>query len=453
MVKEIDRILTNNPYDGAPDVIVATLSHKFPNLRQVTKASLRYYLDKVKKKYIPNDGKAIDPLLVKTIRGNKFGREYIINDSGDFFIMYSEFEEYFIEKCKEDTTQLMVDGTFKCVPPEYSQLLVVVLFSYNKDFFMPIFFCFMPNKDIAAYTFILKKVKSLLLKHSVKPKYVTCDFEKALMKSLTVVFTESRYVACFFHFTHCLTTKCRHMALYKDEYAKVTKSMLSELKGLPFIPSNQIEKKFAEIHSKYCSINEAYARFLKYFSKHFITGQFSVSNWSYYHMINELDPRYRIVLTNIPVESFNSRLNISLHSINPTCFDAIQAIKKVECMRQYHFEEYLAGNKIYNTHKSKYEHYIKVARQKYGEYKYFEYNDETFNDINGHEFEEYNKNDSINFDKELIIKEHSKNQVLRKKYKINNPMKDSKRKCKTSAWNIWTPIAKIRASIERSIVY
>ncbi len=470
LCKEIEKLISNNPNDGMPDFIISTLGFKYPELRNHTKDTLRYFLERTRRKYIPNEGKVIMPEKVNTLSGEMLGREYISTDTGDFFTMYSDYAEFFIKKCRGDTTHLMVDGTFKCVPPEY--------------FFMPIFFCFMSTKDRAAYQMVITKVRQLLDKNGLRPNYVTCDFEKALMQELTAVFTETRFIGCFFHFTHCVTTKCRHMSMYRDGKDVATRSMLSELKGLPFIEASLVPPKFAEIKDKYIKHGDLFRQFLKYFETTFIKGAFSIDKWNYFEMIKTLDKDFRTVITNIPVESINKRLNAGLSSMNPTCFDAIQSIKKLENIRRFQFEELLAGKKRSTKHRSLYEHYIKIARERSSQYQYFEYNEEAYNDIDNDEFDAFAQNAYTNgyprksdeqceltesaYERIYIadtnpgVEKKSHDNELRKKYKVGEEQEEqaklNKRKAKRRviiprnkhAWNYWTLLAKIRESLERS---
>eukprot|EP01022_Parablepharisma_sp_SALTPOND_P002029 TRINITY_DN108364_c0_g1_i1.p1 TRINITY_DN108364_c0_g1~~TRINITY_DN108364_c0_g1_i1.p1 ORF type:complete len:328 (+),score=21.54 TRINITY_DN108364_c0_g1_i1:284-1267(+) len=228
----------------------------------------------------------------------------------------------------------------------------------------------------------LGKVKHLLDIHGVKPKYCTCDFEKAEMKALTTIFPEVRLVSCFYHFTHALTTKCQQFALYTEDRMKTTKAMLFALKGLAFIEPEKIVEKFNETRERFSKFGDSYARFLKYFNSQFIIGPFAIHKWNYNAMIKSLDKNFRVVITNNGVEAINSRLNAALGSMYPTTYDAIQAIKVVENMKKYHFKKQMEQRPpAWKTHKSLYEHYIKIARERGAEFDYFEYNDEKFNDL------------------------------------------------------------------------
>ena len=155
LAMEIESLVTNNPSNATPDAVLATLGDKYPELKFMSEYSLRYQLSALRKKYLPNDGRIIHPEKTRSLSGGALGREYITHEMGDYFIMYSDFQEDYIEMCKNDTTHLMIDGTFRCVPPEYVQVLICVLYSYEKDFFMPIFQCFMSNKELNSYVFVL----------------------------------------------------------------------------------------------------------------------------------------------------------------------------------------------------------------------------------------------------------------------------------------------------------
>eukprot|EP01022_Parablepharisma_sp_SALTPOND_P000462 TRINITY_DN10237_c0_g2_i1.p1 TRINITY_DN10237_c0_g2~~TRINITY_DN10237_c0_g2_i1.p1 ORF type:complete len:371 (-),score=18.00 TRINITY_DN10237_c0_g2_i1:126-1238(-) len=268
---EILSIVKQDPTKATKNTVLRGLAYKFPWLR-MPQEGLKNFIFQEKQRHLPNSGGIIVPQHVKTMRGGTFGREYISTDKGDFFVMYSDFQEAFIKLAKNETIHLMVDGTFKCVPEGYTQLLIAMVYSHDKDMFMPVFFCFMSSREVDSYRFAFGKIRALLEEYGVSPRFITCDFEKALLTTMKNTFPSATFVACFFHFAHALWNRCNYLGLSADQWRAATKAMLFEIKGLAFIPPSKIQPKFEEIKQKFMGLSTGFERFFKYFDKHFMHG-------------------------------------------------------------------------------------------------------------------------------------------------------------------------------------
>lgn len=143
-----------------------------------------------------------------------------------------------IRLLRYDRISLFIDGTFRCVPKPFSQLLVIMVYDAGNccyfffirqgivirfffffcsnisgtDMYVPVFYILLQSKHEWAYTEAFNEVKSALRTNgqsNLNPANIHCDFEKGLMNALADQFPDARVVGCLFHFKQALLRKMR----------------------------------------------------------------------------------------------------------------------------------------------------------------------------------------------------------------------------------------------------
>ena len=92
-----------------------------------------------------------------------------------------------------------VDATFKVVPRQFYQLLVI--YGVKSETVLPSIYVLMTIKSRALYEAVFNFVKTLT---SAEPPTIVIDFEVALRHSLQKIFKEARIQGCLFHFTQAI---------------------------------------------------------------------------------------------------------------------------------------------------------------------------------------------------------------------------------------------------------
>ena len=152
-----------------------------------------------------------------------------------------------------------IDATFRCAPKEYKQMLVIMVFDDDTDSYVDVLYILMNGKS-----FFMSPKMSLILRHllgqtewdywdaihlafrithcKMNPKYIYCDFEKALINAVRNQFRDAIIIGCLFHWKQAIR---RHM-ISKLEINSEQVEMVMEkncLDILTVIPKHEIKEK------------------------------------------------------------------------------------------------------------------------------------------------------------------------------------------------------------------
>jgi len=135
----------------------------------------------------------------KTMKGEQF----LIFDSGasqDRILIFSNENNL---KLMDQSTNWLVDGTFKTVPSLFYQLFTIhVLIQKGDQTVSPTIYALLTDISQLTYTRFLKYL--LEIKPSLNPTSVIMDFELASMNAFKTVFPHAEQQGCFFHFSKCM---------------------------------------------------------------------------------------------------------------------------------------------------------------------------------------------------------------------------------------------------------
>ena len=281
-------------------------------------------------------GRLIIPNQVKTIRNGSFGKEYIYNEVGEFFIMHSEFQEKFTELVQNDTIHLIIDYSYRCYPQGYNCALVANLHSYEKNICMPIYQVFMSNTEPKAFIFLVKKLTLFLSQKKVSPKYFTCDFNEVLVKALRDKYPAAIFIASFFHYCRALWRRCIGLGIAQLES---TKECLYALQAISLMPPLCVLPNIENQRMKYINQGTQHMKFFDFFEKTFILGGFSILYWSLNEYLKDIE---KLMIISNTIIGINHKLN---RSINVSIVDALSAMKALEGYKKTEFDQGLE-NKV-----------------------------------------------------------------------------------------------------------
>jgi hypothetical protein len=189
-----------------------------------------------------------------------------------------------------DCSELHIDGTFKCCPKPYHQLVTV--HGRYHDRVIPLAFGLLKSKEVALYRKMLSKIKERVLEVSgshLDPRILLTDFEISLMSAIEAEFPQATVKGCFFHFTQSIWRRVLELGLARPyKHDRKLSNFVRKLMAMAYIPTALVRQNFQLIHG--CrSIRRLVQRYpavrdlIRYFNRNYITGQFPPPVWNVMH--------------------------------------------------------------------------------------------------------------------------------------------------------------------------
>lgn len=143
----------------------------------------------------------------------------------------------------------MSDGTFSVQPAIFSQFYVFHA-PYLKKV-IPLIFCLLPNKTYSTNCRLFEIIKNeaKMIGTSFEPKKIHIDYEAAMIKAVSNVFSSKCVQGCLFHYCQCLWRKVQELGLsvaYRQH--RHVKQWIRRYSALPLLPVDDVEKGFFDIN-------------------------------------------------------------------------------------------------------------------------------------------------------------------------------------------------------------
>eukprot|EP00397_Hematodinium_sp_SG-2012_P036801 GEMP01039781.1.p1 GENE.GEMP01039781.1~~GEMP01039781.1.p1 ORF type:complete len:468 (+),score=53.93 GEMP01039781.1:84-1487(+) len=190
-----------------------------------------------------------------------------------------------LQNCKqlEQSEWIACDGTFKVVPPLWSQLWTI--HCMEAGFCLPCLYCLLPDKNEQTYARMYSAVAELLDEYPIgkPPQKGLLDFEYGALRA-TLEFLEptgGQVYGCLFHMAQNLNKNVRAHGL-QTRYAADNEFRLrvKMLVGLAFVKPEAIVEVFGMIREMY---QPDELTFLQYFDSTYVTNpRFPHAVWSCY---------------------------------------------------------------------------------------------------------------------------------------------------------------------------
>lgn len=213
-----------------PDIIYETvlssLAEKYKNslYRDPLKSEIKSLIKKLRQSSMVDVEKIEEIPLCNTYAGPPFFRgKYSLTwgDKSGSCIFWASYEAINLLKASD---QLFIDCTFKCVPRQFKQLLIIMGHHVITNMYFPgtrLFnkgvFVLMDTKCQEAYEIVFFIFKQWIGVENI-PKKVTTNFEMGLTNSLEKVFpVDIEYIGCYFHFKQALSRKFKDLKCSDEE--------------------------------------------------------------------------------------------------------------------------------------------------------------------------------------------------------------------------------------------
>jgi hypothetical protein len=198
----------------------------------------------------------------------------------------------------------------------------------------------MQTENFDGYVKALNWLKNTL---PLSPKYITTDFEPALILAVKQLYPTSLLVPCFFHFAKCLWLNASRWGLRKSKVLLLAKQLIFSLKALAFRAPTKVFKHFSRIKEKYSA---KFLTFLEYFEHTWMDGTFKIKDWNYHDKLQQFED---LAVTNNGLESFHQMIRSQMVRKSPNLCRLIDVLARVEMMKKVAYEEdRVKGDPMYN---------------------------------------------------------------------------------------------------------
>ncbi len=144
---------------------------------------------------------------------------------------------------------MISDGTFSVHPDIFAQLYV-----FHAPYLgqvMPFLFCLLPDKTYSTYCRLIELIKAAAnaIGTYFKPKKIHIDYEQAMIKAISSIFSKNCVQGCYFHYSQCIWRKVQELGL-SVSYINHTdvREWIRRFTALPLLPIKDIDDAFLEIH-------------------------------------------------------------------------------------------------------------------------------------------------------------------------------------------------------------
>ncbi|EGZ16351.1 hypothetical protein PHYSODRAFT_334540 [Phytophthora sojae] len=210
-------------------------------------------------------------------------------------------------------SQMFVDGTFRCVPRSFYQCVVLMVSDAASGVFVPSVYTLTTGKTHQLYQKLMRFMNDCTGSR-LQPGSVVCDFEAALIDSVTDQFPHARVIGCLFHFKQVIRRRMMKLRIRPQEISIAMEvgvlDMLTVIvpahvdpHGINYV-SELIMSRCRTEEIEYSAVE--WDRFWKYFRRTWIN-IFPVDVWNVYGMDLGVVSR-----TNNPLERFNRELNAAI---------------------------------------------------------------------------------------------------------------------------------------------
>lgn len=223
-----------------------------------------------------------------------FDSQHIIVISSDEMLQSSQSVDW-----------IMFDGTFKCVPKKFYQLMTILGRCIETQRFVPIIHFLLPGKTERCYRAMFELLDTRV--RFICVNRVTSDFEKGLQNQIQLWMSrnqmEASFQGCRFHFAQALHRRMKRLYGRAIETDLFKKRLLRLMSWFPFLEREVVENLIVELQRRKTGIEQFVRYFVTYWMPKF-------DEWT----ITELNP---IRTTNNPIESYHSILGEKL-GLHPT---------------------------------------------------------------------------------------------------------------------------------------
>ncbi|KAJ8535238.1 hypothetical protein ON010_g13500 [Phytophthora cinnamomi] len=226
---------------------------------------------------------------------------------------------------------LFLDGTFRCVPTEFKQCMVLMVHDQASDLFVPVYFVLCTSKAQDMYLDTLELIHKDTAE-KLNPCDIVCDFELPLINAVEKLFPNAEVIGCLFHFKQAV--RGRKKTTYHNPEAEIRIAMQKVVLAVQtvidpeLVPRQGIRWVKRTIRDRCAAAGVTYTRskwrrFWGYFRATWLD-RYNVEAWNVFLLENSLVAR-----TNNPLVRFNRELNQAFPSPHPNIATFVRVIRDI----------------------------------------------------------------------------------------------------------------------------
>jgi hypothetical protein len=252
--------------------------------------------------------------------------KFLISEDGDTNKLLIFSTELTLKTMKNalvsSKTTFFGDGTFDVVPSPFYQLYSIhmdIESTNEHTCVVPVVYALLPDKSTETY---LRVFSTLRDKFNIVINKFKCDYEKAQINAMRMVFPECEITGCFFHFQRAIWKKAKQLNLCdKMEGRKLARST----SNLPLLPKDLISAGWNDIVNSNSEKSSEIDNFEHYFVKEWLSKSLQAD-------ISCSSDRHR---TNNSVEAWHSRIKKRMHGTKRNLFKFIDLLRKEAKHKDY----------------------------------------------------------------------------------------------------------------------
>ncbi|KAE8912720.1 hypothetical protein PF005_g24031 [Phytophthora fragariae] len=222
-----------------------------------------------------------------------------------------------LDRLRARQTSIFVDGTFRSVPANFNQLVIVMVFDAISNLYIPSCYALTTGKTTKVYDYVMYHTNTAV-DFTMDPAYISCDFEQAITSAVKHQFPRSKVIGCLFHFKKALRRKMLKEGISENEVGiAMQDGAIDELTTVR--PSEIIRSGIRNVKTtimEECQdqnipySTEKWSKFWKYFVRTWIK-KYKPEDWNVYG-VQDIVNR-----TNNPLERYNRTLNRAMGEPHP----------------------------------------------------------------------------------------------------------------------------------------
>ncbi|KAG0436796.1 hypothetical protein DMUE_4047, partial [Dictyocoela muelleri] len=172
--------------------------------------------------------------------------------------------------------------------------------------------------------------------------------EQATFNGLKIVFPEAEIRGCFFHFGHAIWRRVQKLGftkLYHDN--NDFKNCVQQCSAVALIPINLFDSAWADILRIWPMNNTDVVNLKNYIYDTYISASLTIlfgrNKWNQYEIVRSR--------TNNAAEGFHNKLNSKINKSNPSFWEVVSVIKKIQIYSGIELRRIMAGGGNSNQEK------------------------------------------------------------------------------------------------------
>lgn len=228
----------------------------------------------------------------------------------------------FMVEESEKVSWILIDGTFKACPKQFTQLVTFLGEDIDTGMFTPLVYMLLEDKTRESYRYALAILRTIM--HFPKAQMISCDYEEGLRQEveqwIIMEQMKCKFFGCKFHFSQCLyrkLQKCSDPKIRRELY-----NIFQLFSGFVYLTKKEIDECLDKIEER----EHPFGKFVEYFKSYWMP---RYNTWN----LSGVDDYMYTRCTNNAIESFNALVGDALPR-HPKMERFVTTMKRISLTKQ-----------------------------------------------------------------------------------------------------------------------